>query len=64
MTRNRRVAKWSHLHPRTSTGPILLEEYVRRESRDRVVNHDKLNPEWMAWHDRMTAKYGKDDQDE
>jgi len=50
---NRRAMKWSHLHPRTSTNPIGLAEYLARQERSMVIDADRLNPDFVQWVERM-----------
>lgn len=59
---NRRAMKWSYLFPRTSTNPIGLSEYLDRQERSVVVDYDRLNPDFIAWYERMRAsgKYSDD----
>jgi hypothetical protein len=50
---NRRVMKFAYLAPRTSTYPIDMAEYLDRQQRDLLIHHDSLNPEFVAWYERM-----------
>ena len=53
----RKAQKWGWQHPRTSTQPITLTDYLTQTRGERVVNHDKLTPEYVSWHDRVSARH-------
>jgi hypothetical protein len=54
----RKAKRYGYLNPRTSTKPISLAEYVEGSYRDRVVNDDRLTPEYKAWYDKRVTRFG------
>jgi hypothetical protein len=52
----------TYLFPRTATVPIRLSQYLERNKLERMSDEARLNPDYIAWHDRMVSK-GKDHDD-